>query len=80
MRVIDHFYDAKTGERGTREIECPDVITQEESTARDKVAAQIAARQTRMAEIKEKQLERFLSGEAPDAALVAEYSNLKKAK
>ena len=34
MKVIEQFYDVKTGEAGRREVEIPDVITAEEAAQR----------------------------------------------
>jgi len=80
MKVIDQFYDVKTGEHGRREIEVPGVITEAEGIERDKIAAVVARRNARMAEIRDLQMERSLLGEIPDPALVAEYAKLKAQK
>jgi hypothetical protein len=41
MKVIDHYFDAKTGARGTRVIEVPGVLTQEEAVRQQKEEQEI---------------------------------------
>ncbi len=78
MKVIEQFYDVKTGKGGRREVERPDVITEEEGIRRDAIAAAAARRNARMAEIREQLLEQHLMGLPLDPKLQAEYSAMKR--
>lgn len=77
MKVIDQFYDVKTGKSGRRTIEVPGVITEAEAIELDKASERAAAKAARIAEIREQMLEHFAMGTEPSHELRREYAQLK---
>jgi len=76
MKVIEHFFDVKTGTSGVREVEAPDVISAAEGIARDAQNNQRLDEQIRLQELRERMINELLVGNAASAADRAEYRRL----
>ena len=73
MKVTDHYFDCKTGERGVREIEMPGVLTEAEAA---KLPYGGRLLYEVLAELRAQLLDNVLLG-IDDSALRAEYSRLR---
>lgn len=77
MKVIDRYFDAKTGTYGERELDIPDVITEAEATIRDAAEALRETRRTRIAEIRFLVIELLMAAVGGDTAARQQIAALR---